>query len=299
MAANEARFRCSFRICEECCAPNESRATHVVPMTATWWKAPCLKAAFRHGSSGHAVSRAGHTAEPSVPGVFTPRSLADRAAQRLQRRVRGPSPVDTFLHLSSVNRTPAARLSSSGAARVVAMTPRLLDVTPWWCHYGGMELGQYVSDLQRQLVDAAENGTEDTRAVAERLAAGLDAAARLVLLDVLSAAAGEITRDLAPGSVDMRLRGRDIEFVVTPPNTEPDSDERPAATVDLDDASTSRTTLRLPDALKARVDEAAAADGMSVNTWLVRAIAAALQPKQRRSTQRTLRTGDNFAGWAR
>jgi hypothetical protein len=162
-----------------------------------------------------------------------------------------------------------------------------------------MELGQYVSDLQRQLVDAAENGTEGTRAVAERLAAGLDAAVRLVLLDVLSDAAGEITRDLAPGSVDMRLRGREIEFVVTQPSTEPDSDERPAATVDLDDASTSRTTLRLPDALKARVDGAAAADGMSVNTWLVRAIAAALQPKQRRSTQRTLRTGDNFAGWAR
>jgi predicted transcriptional regulator len=175
----------------------------------------------------------------------------------------------------------------------------MLDVTPLWCHYGDMELGQYVSDLQRQLVDAAENGTEDTRAVAERLVAGLDAAARLVLLDVLSAAAGEITRDLAPGSVDMRLRGREIEFVVTQPNNEPESDERPAAPVDLDDASTSRTTLRLPDALKARVDEAAAADGMSVNTWLVRAIAAALQPKQRRSAQRTLRTGDNFAGWAR
>ena len=162
-----------------------------------------------------------------------------------------------------------------------------------------MELGQYVSDLQRQLVDAAANGAEDTRAVAERLAAGLDAATRLVLLDVLSAAVGEITRDLAPGSVDMRLRGREIEFVVTQPNTEPDADERPAATVDLDDASTSRTTLRLPDAIKARVDEAAAADGLSVNTWLVRAIAAALQPKQRRSAQRTLRTGDNFAGWAR
>jgi predicted transcriptional regulator len=162
-----------------------------------------------------------------------------------------------------------------------------------------MELGQYVSDLQRQLVDAAANGAKDTRAVAERLAAGLDAATRLVLLDVLSAAVGEITRDLAPGSVDMRLRGREIEFVVTQPNTDPEADERPATTVDLDDASTSRTTLRLPDALKARVDEAAAADGLSVNTWLVRAVAAALEPKQRRSAQRTLRTGDNFAGWAR
>jgi predicted transcriptional regulator len=162
-----------------------------------------------------------------------------------------------------------------------------------------MELGQYVSELQRQLVDAAENGAPDTRVVAERLAAGLDAAARLVLLDVLSAAAGEITRDLAPGSVDLRLRGRDVEFVVTQPSTEADADERPAASVDLDDASTSRTTLRLPDALKARVDEAATADGLSVNTWLVRAIAAAVQPKQRRSAQRTLRTGDNFTGWAR
>src|SRR5665647_3490466 len=69
------------------------------------------------------------------------------------------------------------------------MTPRGLDVTPCWCHQGDMELGQYVSDLQRQLVDGAENGAEDTRAVAQRLAAGLDAATRLVLLDVLSAAA--------------------------------------------------------------------------------------------------------------
>lgn len=162
-----------------------------------------------------------------------------------------------------------------------------------------MELGPYVTELQRQLVAAAESGPEDTRVAAERLTSGLDAAVRLVLLDVLSAAIGEITRDLAPGSVDLRLRGREVEFVVLPPAAEADSEERPAAPVDLDDASTSRTTLRLPDALKVRVDEAAAADGLSVNTWLVRAVAAALQPKQRRSAQRTLRTGDNFAGWAR
>ena len=161
-----------------------------------------------------------------------------------------------------------------------------------------MELEQYVTDLQRQLLTAAENGGDDTRATAERLVAGLDAATRLVLLDALSAAVGEITRDLAPGSVDLRLRGREIEFVVTA-SPEPDADEAPGASVDLDDVSSSRTTLRLPDALKAKVDEAAAADGLSVNTWLVRAVAAALQPRQRRSAQRTLRTGDNFAGWAR
>ena len=162
-----------------------------------------------------------------------------------------------------------------------------------------MELGQYVSDLQRHLADASESGSEDIRAVAERLAAGLDAATRLVLLDALSAAASEITRDLAPGSVDLRLRGREVEFVITLPTVDAEADDSPTVAVEQDDASTSRTTLRLPDALKARVDDAAAADGLSVNTWLVRAVAAALQPKQRRSAQRVLRTGDNFAGWAR
>ncbi len=162
-----------------------------------------------------------------------------------------------------------------------------------------MELGQYVANLQHQLVDAAANGNDDTRLAAERLASALDAATRLVLLEALSAAAGEITRDLAPGSVDLRLRGRDVEFVVTAATTEADADDRPPVTVDLDDASTSRTTLRLPDALKARVDDAAAADGLSVNTWLVRAVASALEPRHRRSAQRTLRTGDTFAGWAR
>jgi hypothetical protein len=162
-----------------------------------------------------------------------------------------------------------------------------------------MDIGEYVSDLQRQLLSAAETADASTRAAAERLAAGLDAATRLVLLDALSAAAGEITRDLAPGAVDVRLRGREIEFVVTPAHADADPDDAPAPDVDLDDASTSRTTLRLPDALKVRVDEAAAADGLSVNTWLVRAVAAALQPKNRRAAQRTLRTGDSFAGWVR
>ncbi len=80
-----------------------------------------------------------------------------------------------------------------------------------------MDLSPYVSDLQRQLTDAVESTAKETRAVAERLAGGLDAATRLVLLDALSTAAAEITSDLAPGSVDVRLRGREIEFVVTRP----------------------------------------------------------------------------------
>ena len=80
-----------------------------------------------------------------------------------------------------------------------------------------MDLTPYVDKLRDELAVAAEAGCEETLNLAERLTAPLDSATRLVLLSALSAAADEITRDLAPGSVDVRLRGLDPEFVVTPP----------------------------------------------------------------------------------
>src|ERR1700729_2556853 len=138
-----------------------------------------------------------------------------------------------------------------------------------------MELDRYVADLRGHLADAAGIGDEDVRAVAERLSVALDAAARLVLLEALSDAASEITQELAPGSVDVRLRGRDPEFVVSRPAGAGSAETAPAAdpvtaaapTADgTDDTATSRTTLRLPDQLKARVDQAAADDGLSVNS---------------------------------
>ncbi len=111
-----------------------------------------------------------------------------------------------------------------------------------------MEVTRYVEELQRQLHAAAAAGGPETQDVAERLAAALEAAARLAVLEALSDAAGEITRELAPGSVDVRLRGRDVEFVVTMPASDTTADE-PATPVaeDVEDGATSRTTLRLPD----------------------------------------------------
>ncbi len=175
-----------------------------------------------------------------------------------------------------------------------------------------MELEPYVLDLQRHLAVAADAGGDASREVADRLTAALEAATRLVMLEALSAAASEITRELAPGSVDVRLRGRDPEFVVS---TAEDPDwadvAAPAAPAsasgaadELDDAATTRTTLRLPDLLKARVDEAAAADGISVNAWLVRAVASALDaprasPRTASPTPGREIRGDQFTGWAR
>jgi hypothetical protein len=169
-----------------------------------------------------------------------------------------------------------------------------------------MDLDRYVSELQAQLAAAAESGDPDERAVAERLSAALDAATRLMVLGVLSDVASEITREIAPGSVDVVLRGRDPQLAVSrPPAAEADSPAPSApwapevAAGPLDDTVTSRTTLRLPDRLKARVEQAAAEEGVSVNSWFVRAIAAALEPGVRRAPRRETKQGDSFTGWAR
>ena len=87
-----------------------------------------------------------------------------------------------------------------------------------------MDLAPYVSDLRSQLAAAAETGGPEARDLAERLTATLESAFRLALLDALSVATAEITQELAPGSVELRLRGRDPEFVVvlpTPPAARP------------------------------------------------------------------------------
>ena len=147
-----------------------------------------------------------------------------------------------------------------------------------------MDLAPYVDRLRRELAIAA-GANEDARVLAERLGAPLESAARLTLLEALSAAADEITRDLAPGSVEVRLHGRDPGFLVTPPPVGTPLDDagragfetkgRPAP-ADPDEGGTSRVSLRVPEHLKPRIEEAAARDGLSVNAWLVRAAAAAL-----------------------
>ncbi|MCW5714506.1 MAG: hypothetical protein KIT43_08360 [Bauldia sp.] len=190
-----------------------------------------------------------------------------------------------------------------------------------------MNLTNYVSDLRQQLATAAEAGGEEAAAIAERLAMALEPATRLVLLDALSAAASEITRELAPGSVDVRLRGREVEFVVSVPPAPPASAPTPAepphaaesasgeralerqiesqirrelaGAGETDEGGTSRTTLRLPEHIKVRMEEAAAREGLSVNSWLVRVVTTALEPKVRTETSRTPGGGESFSGWVR
>jgi hypothetical protein len=180
-----------------------------------------------------------------------------------------------------------------------------------------MDLTPYVDSLRRDLAVAADAGGDEARALAERLVAPLDSAVRLVLLDALSAAADEITVEVAPGSVEVRLRSGSPEFVVSLPPPEPDvveasADPTPAAPGvpapapgEGDDGATARITLRLPESLKPRIDEAASRAGLSANAWLVRVVSAALDPVPPPSGNRAAHAapepgaafGRRYTGW--
>jgi hypothetical protein len=140
-----------------------------------------------------------------------------------------------------------------------------------------MELGEYVEALRRSLTTAAAAGGEQSRETARLLADTMEPAVRLVLIDALSAMAAEATAALDGDVVDVRVRGGDPEVVVVPAPQERRT-EHPGSLTDepADDGTIARISLRLPDALKARAEAAAAAEGGSLNAWLVRAVADAV-----------------------
>lgn len=165
-----------------------------------------------------------------------------------------------------------------------------------------MNLQPYIDEVREQLLAAADHNGDESRALAERMTATIDATLRLALLEALSAAADEITVELAPGAVALRLRGRDPEFAVTVPVEQQSLVSEPVA-VPIepapagDDAGSARITLRLPDALKQRVEDAAGREGLSVNSWVVRALTSTTISGGKASTQRVDSSHHGTTGW--
>jgi hypothetical protein len=176
-----------------------------------------------------------------------------------------------------------------------------------------MELSDYVAKLRGELTSITRFAGEDVARAAELLAETLESSVRLTLLDVLSAAAADITARLGDTAVEVRLADGEPTFVVL---TAPEQDDEPllAGVTRMADElaeagrrlagdqepGTARLTLRLPDTLKTRVEAAAARDGTSVNTWLVRVASRALE-NPGRSGQATGRRGpgQRITGYAR
>ncbi len=141
-----------------------------------------------------------------------------------------------------------------------------------------MDITPYVDSLRRDLVSATEGAGPELRQAAERLAFALDPAARLALMEAISQAAAEITAEMPTGGVDVRLDGRELDFVVHAPaaaDTPPVAPPPPKSGEPEDDGGMARITLRLPESVKTRAEDAAAAAGQSLNTWLVNVLRAA------------------------
>jgi hypothetical protein len=129
-----------------------------------------------------------------------------------------------------------------------------------------MQLQRFIDALKADLSVVAELGDESTAEASTRIVFALQASVGMRLLDALSEAALELNEKLPSGHVEVRLSGQDPELVYV-------SDE-PAepSTAAGDEAHTARITLRLPENLKATLEESAGKEGVSVNTWIVRAL---------------------------
>lgn len=160
-----------------------------------------------------------------------------------------------------------------------------------------MELSEYVAALRAELTSITRVGGEDVVRAAEMLSQALESSVRLTLLDVLSAAAAEVTSRLDDTVVEVRLAGGEASFVVQ--STAPSAPYEPGPG-EADDAGVARVTLRLSEGLKSIVEAAAAAEGVSVNTWLVRAARRALDTGGGRTTSAPRRgIGQRITGTAR
>jgi hypothetical protein len=168
-----------------------------------------------------------------------------------------------------------------------------------------MELSQYVEGLRRELGSLTRFAPDDVAEVAQRLAEALDSSVRLTLLEVLSAAAAEITTKLDETVIDVRLNAGEPEFVVTTvPQQHAEQAAEPAPDLAGDEAGTARVTLRLSESLKSRVEERAAAEGLSVNSWLAHAAIRALDDRTTagggsRSQRSRSGIGQRITGYAR
>jgi hypothetical protein len=172
-----------------------------------------------------------------------------------------------------------------------------------------MQLSRHLERLRDRLVLVAEGEKEEDARAAQRLIASLDDSVQLMLLDVLAAAAAEITRELAPTSVELRLREGEPEFVVIAPAEASTRDDVTASPADETpggdgaagaEGAVARINLRLPEQLKGRVEQAAEQEGLSINAWLVRAAGAALdRGRSGGGASGPSYGGQRYKGWGR
>ena len=142
-----------------------------------------------------------------------------------------------------------------------------------------MQMAHHLHAIQEDLAAAAALAPDESTAeAARRLSQALGSSLHLRLLDIVSEAAADLSAAV-PGRIEVRLAGRDPELIYV-------DDAEPSVAPGSDDALTARITLRLPDSLKVQIDVAASREGVSTNSWIVRALARGLESRPPRSGRR-------------
>ena len=152
-----------------------------------------------------------------------------------------------------------------------------------------MEMAQFLESLETDLDRIAAVGDDAVSQAAGRLNQALRASAGMRLLDALGVAAVEISAQLPAGHVEVRMSGQDPNLVYV------EEEQQAAAQAPAEDETSARITLRLPEGLKGQVEAAASREGISVNAWIVRALAHTVHAPQHRGP----RVGSRLTGFAK
>ena len=141
-----------------------------------------------------------------------------------------------------------------------------------------MQIDGHIQAIREDLARIAAVGDESTARAAELLSLALESSLSRRLIEALREAALELSSQLDDGRVEVRFAGSDPELVYVREESEE------LAVTSPDETLSARITLRLPDALKQRVEEAASREGVSVNTWIVQALGRISSGATRRSS---------------
>ncbi|HEY1829757.1 MAG TPA: toxin-antitoxin system HicB family antitoxin [Acidimicrobiales bacterium] len=151
-----------------------------------------------------------------------------------------------------------------------------------------MKMSLVAEGFRADVEAVAELGDELVGEVAERIAAVLARSVPSRILDLLSHVAAELNEELPDGRVEIRLTGDDVEFTYV--------GDQPAPPEGEADVS-ARITLRLSESLKTRIEEAAARQALSVNSWIVRLLERGVGISAGTQNDRSSRGGKRLRGY--
>lgn len=125
-----------------------------------------------------------------------------------------------------------------------------------------MKMSKFTELLSADLMALGQLGGPELESAVSRLIPTLAPVLRTRLLEALTEVASELKDQLPGARIEARLHGDEVELAYL--QDESVSRETPSEL-------NARITLRLPEDLKSRIEKAATQEGISLNSWLLKA----------------------------